>query len=557
MTVSKSIIILTLCLFILACNQNQSQEQQVLDANNTIATYTDGNLTIEELKAYIIKQPISNRWSTTDPVEKYKAFISKAIIEKQMLNEAKLTGIEQSHQFKFTHRDEIKKHYTQQYLNSKNVHLSVNDEDIENYYQENISKYNLPEQRYVYHIFKSGLNQNAEPEITAIRKRVLAGENFKLLAKQLSDSESRHNDGFLGKVKRGDFSTEFDDIVFNLELHTPSSVLKSKDGYHLFLITEKLKQKNFQIEEIKNLIHKDILVQLAVEKTKEQALLLPRPEPFFIPDADEFDSILKGKSPQATLYEIGNQKLTVSEFVFLLQKLATKNHNLNIQEKAYLFFQEKAYSEIVYQYMLKENIEYNQTDLLRSKADSLIIEEFSKIKLKSYINKHPELIKEYFNKNRKRYTTPIKLNIQLLMIPITDEINLMPMLEASREKLNNKEIILEELTDKYNGKILISGLMTTQQLAKLNKNIISFAADLEINRHSAPFTSNGHYNIIKLIDKISEKPNLLTVIREKVVNDYIKNYKSQIYIDMTRSYIDKLSIDESVLDLFIQKALIY
>jgi hypothetical protein len=385
----------------------------------------------------------------------------------------------------------------------------------------------------------------------------MSGENFKLLAKDLSDSESRHNNGFLGIVKRGDFSNEFDEVVFNLDLHTPSQVLKTKDGYHLFLVTEKLNQKKYQINEIKNIIQKEVFAELVIEKIKQQALLLPQPKPLMISDANEFTKTLKRKLPLATLYEIGEQKLNVSKFMFLLQEQTQKKPKIDIQSKAYLLFQENAYSEIIYQYMLKENIEYNQADLLSSKTAALVIDEFSKTKLKSYINKHPKLIKDYFYSNKKRYTTPRKINIQLLNIPITKGINLMPTLEASREKLDKNEITLKELANKYNGKVVISGLMETQKLAKLNKNIISFMHNLKVNQHSAPFTTNGYYNIVKLINQTTEKSNPLSIIREKVVNDYIKNYKPQIFIDMVKTYTNNLSVDEKVLELFIKESLDY
>ena len=556
MTILRSMIILTLCFYLIACNVEESGNKQILTPDTVIATYTHGNLTISELKSYIIKQPLNDRWSTTDPTHKFSTLINKAAIEKQMISEANLMGIEQSHQFKFRQRDEIKKLYVKQYLSNQNSHISVNDEDIENYYQEHLSKYNLPEQRYVYHIFKSNQNPNAKQEITAIRKRVLAGENFKLLAKELSESESRHTKGFLGRVKKGDFPNEFDKIVFNLELHIPSSVAKTKDGYHLFLVTEKLKQKNFQINEIRNTIHKEILAELAVKKVKELALSLPLPDPLVILNIDEFNSALKDKSPQVKLYQIGEQHLSVLEFIFTLQELAQKNPKLDIQEKAYRIFQENAYSEVIYQHMINENIQYTQPNILQSKSEALLIEEFSKTKLRTYINKHPELIKNFFNKNKKRYTTPIKMNIQLLMIPIIEGINLMPTLEISREKLDENEITLEELANDNNGKTIISGLMETQQLSKLNKNITRFASDLKIDRHSAPFTNNGYYNIIKLIAKTTEKSKPLSLIREKVVNDYIKNYKAQIFTDMTKPYTEQLSIDNKTLKLFIKETLI-
>jgi hypothetical protein len=69
----------------------------------------------------------------------------------------------------------------------------------------------------------------------AIRARVVAGEDFGSLARELSDSSSRFRDGRLGWIARGALRPEIDRAAQALETGEVSSIIETKDGLTLLL----------------------------------------------------------------------------------------------------------------------------------------------------------------------------------------------------------------------------------------------------------------------------------------------------------------------------------
>ena len=150
-----------------------------------------------------------------------------------------------------------------------------------------------------------------------------------------------------------------------------------------------------------------------------------------------------------------------------------------------------------------------------------------------------------------RYVTPVKSNIQLLNIPIKTGINLMPELEASIDKLKANKLSLDDLANAHNGKVITSGLMDNNQLSQINKNMSQFLYNLELNQYTPPFTTNGFYYIIKVIGKTEQEFNPLPIVRERVINDYINNYKAQIFSEISQVYVNNIEIHENVLVQYI------
>jgi hypothetical protein len=127
----------------------------------------------------------------------------------------------------------------------------------------------------------------------------------------------------------------------------------------------------------------------------------------------------------------------------------------------------------------------------------------------------------------------------------------MPVLESAVKELNSTEIQLEDLADKYNGKVMSLGFRGHQELKRINPSIVKYAYQLEIDHHTPPFTNNGHYKIIKLMDKTKPEIQPLAIIREKVVEDYINNNMQFLYAEVTQDLIKDYELNEDLLNNFI------
>ena len=119
--------------------------------------------------------------------------------------------------------------------------------DVNEYY-EKIDKSELPliEDRYKLSqiIIKPKMSENQINKLTdrlnTFRKRVLNGEDFKVLAALYSDDPgSANNGGEIGFVSRGTFVPEFEKVAFRLKKDEVSEIVKTNFGYHIIQLIER------------------------------------------------------------------------------------------------------------------------------------------------------------------------------------------------------------------------------------------------------------------------------------------------------------------------------
>ena len=119
--------------------------------------------------------------------------------------------------------------------------------DVNEFY-EKMDKSELPliEDRYKLSqiIVKPKMSEDQINKLTdrlnAFRKRVLSGEDFKVLAALYSDDPgSANNGGEIGFVSRGTFVPEFEKVAFRLKKDEVSEIVKTNFGYHIIQLIER------------------------------------------------------------------------------------------------------------------------------------------------------------------------------------------------------------------------------------------------------------------------------------------------------------------------------
>jgi parvulin-like peptidyl-prolyl isomerase len=370
-----------------------------------------------------------------------------------------------------------------------------------------------------------------------------------LLAEQYSDSELRHKKGLLGIIKKGVLSADFDRVVFNLDKNLPSDVIKSKNGFHLFYVADILHQKNYKVSEVKNILKKELIEIKRNEFIKIQAMKLPQFESLKKVSSEQINEVLL--DPKQMLLKVGEFSLNKNQFISQVNETQMLNPNENMDKIVRKYLDDIAYREVIYQYVLSQDFNLKQREKIDSQLVQLLINEISQVKIRKYIEKHPELIDEYYNDNKMRFTTDLELNLIRLVIPRIDGINLMPELEKSIDDLDRNEILLQELADKYNGKLMDLGYQNVYRINQIDPQILTFVTSLEVNKHSAPVTSDNHYHLFKLKDKRESKIQPLENVREKVTFNYIKNNGNFIFNIISKNILETLKINDANVDALI------
>lgn len=158
--------------------------------------------------------------------------------------------------------------------------ITVTDEEAKKWYEDFKEKTATPERIRVKHIFISKL---PAPDQTAEEKEIYAKETLKaclnvseqeangtslfdLNAAQFSEDErTKSKGGDLGWIHRGRIAKDFTDACFSAELNTPT-IITTKLGWHLIIVTEKQAAKIRSYEEMKP----EIVIAIETIRRQEQ-----------------------------------------------------------------------------------------------------------------------------------------------------------------------------------------------------------------------------------------------------------------------------------------------
>lgn len=132
--------------------------------------------------------------------------------------------------------------------------ITIKDEDIKKYYDENKDSFATPEQVQASHILV-----DKKEDAEAILKQLKDGADFATIAKEKNKDATKEKGGDLGFFTRENMVKEFSDAAFKLNAGELSDVVQSEFGYHIIKVTDKKAATNPTFEEKKDDVRKILL----------------------------------------------------------------------------------------------------------------------------------------------------------------------------------------------------------------------------------------------------------------------------------------------------------
>lgn len=160
--------------------------------------------------------------------------------------------------------------------------IELTDEGIRKFYDDNLEKFEVPEQVKSSHILirvEAGADEAtrtaAREKLEALRKRIVAGEDFATLAKEHSeDPGSGASGGDLGFFTKDRMVPPFAEAAFALQPGELSQVVETRFGYHLIQTTERKAAGRQEFEEVKEPIANYLRNQALDQAVKERLVVL-------------------------------------------------------------------------------------------------------------------------------------------------------------------------------------------------------------------------------------------------------------------------------------------
>lgn len=133
--------------------------------------------------------------------------------------------------------------------------ITITDEELENYFEENKGSLGEPEQVEASHILV-----DTEETALEVKGKLDSGEDFAELAKEYStDTSNNEQGGDLGFFGRGEMVTAFEDAAFSMGIGEISDPVKTDYGYHIIKVTDKKEAVEANYEDEKDEIRETVL----------------------------------------------------------------------------------------------------------------------------------------------------------------------------------------------------------------------------------------------------------------------------------------------------------
>ncbi len=169
-----------------------------------------------------------------------------AFLSEQPISDQEITTHYEANRSRFRIPERIRVRYLVLDAESMVPTEAPDEQELRARYAAEQDRFTRPERRRVRHILialdteADGEEENAaKADIAEIRRRIVGGEDFAALAKELSqDSGSAVQGGELGFIERGLMDPAFEQTAFALATGRLSQIVRSRFGYHLIEVTE-------------------------------------------------------------------------------------------------------------------------------------------------------------------------------------------------------------------------------------------------------------------------------------------------------------------------------
>ena len=178
-------------------------------------------------------------------IEKQKREIAYGVIDASPLADSIVISNEDAEAFYekkksgYTTPEKLSINYIELSVDGLASNLGVNETVLEQFYADNKGQFMSPEQRQASHILIEGDSEEAVKILAAVEYRLSQGEDFAIVAKELSqDPGSAQEGGDLGAIQRDIMEPAFESALFSLaNVNDVSSIIKTESGHHLIKLT--------------------------------------------------------------------------------------------------------------------------------------------------------------------------------------------------------------------------------------------------------------------------------------------------------------------------------
>jgi parvulin-like peptidyl-prolyl isomerase len=219
---------------------------------NILATVNGQDITLAEFELYWDAIPEQYKMQLTK-----EDLLEQIILQTLLIQKADEINLREDPQVAFQIKNATEQILIQSLIEKEIIEkTSLNDDDIESYYEENKENYWKDEQVHAFDIMTETMEQAEE-----VRQKLEEGMDFSILAQESSIASSAAQGGDIGFISKGTLTTEIEEQLFLLNPGDISDIIPTEKGFHIFKVMEKIPAHYLALEEVEEEIKYQLLPQ--------------------------------------------------------------------------------------------------------------------------------------------------------------------------------------------------------------------------------------------------------------------------------------------------------
>ncbi len=246
---------------------NKLKGELNMSENKVLATVNGKDITSQDVYDFLnqLDPQTAAQFSSPEGINQ----IANELVNQELLYlDALKNGLDEEEDFK-NELEKVKIGVLKQYaINKLFKGISVMEEEINRFYNENQHFFQTPEVARASHILVDDREKANE-----ILSEIDDGLSFEEAASKYSNCPSKANGGDLGEFSRGKMVPEFEEVAFSMKEGSISQPVKTQFGYHLIKLNYKKESGISPLEEVKDQINQQLILikqqEIYLDKTEE------------------------------------------------------------------------------------------------------------------------------------------------------------------------------------------------------------------------------------------------------------------------------------------------
>ncbi|WP_075185176.1 SurA N-terminal domain-containing protein [Teredinibacter haidensis] len=189
------------------------------------------------------------------------------IAESVSVSDEDIQGYYQDNQIEFLEPEKASIEYIELSVGGLSAGTSVNEEDIQAQYDQEVADFDTSAEYEIAHILID--SNSGDSELVEVQEKLAAGESFTELAKAYSDDAgSKDAGGSLGTLVAGIFPEDFENAVYKLEEGQVSSPVKTDAGIHLIKVVTKT------VAEVPNFADRKSSIEASLKRARAEEVFV-------------------------------------------------------------------------------------------------------------------------------------------------------------------------------------------------------------------------------------------------------------------------------------------